>query len=383
MRLLFITQKLHGQDAFGILWVRAFIAQGYEVEVVCLEGAAGGQEGRRAEGEKRQEVQKGAENGTCTVESSNVDMYLGFPVHSLGKEHGASRLQSALRFEKLILSLRYDRVFIHMAPVWYVLGGWWWLLARKAVYLWYTHYTMQLGVRLFGCFGKRFFCATSQSLPQYPSTNSGQVRAKKVVVGHGIDLAIWPERVTLANDPHRLLVVHRLSRSKRLELILRALAILDIAYTLDVYGIEAEPDYVVELKHLVKELHLESRVKFLGTTPMQSLPEIYARHTLILNMASETIDKTMLEAMTCGCYPVTTSSNAAAIGIPFTPSPSPEGRGEIFAPESDTPSAIAEFIRQFAVRAPIIGADMYRIVERNHSLARLISKMDSYIRQGI
>ena len=163
MRLLFITQKLHQQDAFTVLWIRAFIAQGYEVEVVCLEG------------------QKRVESGKWKVESSNVDISLGFPVHSLGKEHGASRLRSVLRFEKLILSLQYDRVFIHMVPVWYALGGWWWLLARKPVYLWYTHYRMQLGVRLFGLFGKRFFCATAQSLPQFSRSE------KKVVVGHGID----------------------------------------------------------------------------------------------------------------------------------------------------------------------------------------------------
>ncbi len=331
MRLLFITQKLHGQDAFGVLWIREFIRQGYEVTVICLEGS---------------------------------DTNFEFPVHSLGKEFGASKLQSVLRFEKLIATLPYDRVFVHMAPVWYALGFWLWKAKRVPTYLWYTHYKMQLGVRLFGWFGTRFFCATPQSLPPYEGSR------KKTVVGHGIDLSFWPKRANVCTDPHRLLVVHRLSRSKRLELSIRALPLLDPSFTIDVVGIEAEADYVAEMKALVHELKLTSRVIFHGTVPMQKLPEIYRSHRLILNMASETIDKTMLEAMTCGCYPVTTVANARAIGIPV-------------APVSDTPEAIAEFVKQYAERSPLDEDEMFRVVESRHSLRKLVETMGNHIRSGM
>ena len=329
MRLLFVTQKLHGQDAFTALWVRAFIKQGYDVTVVCLEKTA-------------QEFE--------------------FPVFSLGKEKGASKFSSILQFEKLILSLSYDRVFIHMTPVWYALGSWWWTFRGIPTYLWYTHYKMQLGVWLFGILGKRFFCATAQSLPQYDHSE------KKVVVGHGVDLSVWSKRINVATNFHRLLTVHRLSRSKRLELVLHALHLLE-GFTLDVYGIEAEPDYATELLQLTRQLGLTSRVTFHGTVPMQLLPEIYIQHHLILNMASETIDKTMLEAMTCGCYPVTTLSNAKAIGIPS-------------APTDDTPEAIASFIRQYAVAAPLSAEHMYETVLKYHSLDGLMRKMDYYIQIG-
>lgn len=330
MRLLFITQKLHGQDAFGVLWVRALWRQGYEVEVICLEG--------------------GKES-------------FSFPVHSLGKERGASRLRSFLIFEKLIVSLKYDRVFVHMSPVWYVLGCWWWLLRGTPVYLWYTHYQMQPGVRLFGWFGKRFFCATPQSLPQFEGSE------KKVVVGHGIDMDFWTRRQNTCRDPFDLLMVHRLSRSKRIELVLQALRLLPEKFRLEIYGIEAEPDYVAQTKRLVKDLALDIRVTFHGTVPMQQLPEIYAVHSLIMNMASETIDKTMLEAMTCGCYPVTTMANVKAIGIEA-------------APKSDTPEAVAAFVERFAAKQPLSTNEMYRIVAERHSLAGLIKKMNAYIWVG-
>ena len=240
---------------------------------------------------------------------------------------------------------------------------WWWLLRGIPTYMWYTHYRMQMGVRLFRIFGVRFFCATPQSLPQYEG------HPKKVVLGHGIDLAFWPKRRNLSMHPNRLLVVHRLSRSKRLEIILRALVILDSTYTLDIYGIEAEADYVVELKKLVEDLRLESRVTFHGSVPMQKLPEIYVRHRLILNMASETIDKTMLEAMTCGCFPVTTAANAEAIGLPA-------------APSADTPEAVAAFVQKHVTDLPIDEAELYRIVEEHHSLTGLVAKMGEYIRAG-
>ncbi len=330
MKLLFITQKLKQQDAFGILWVRAFIAQGYEVEVICLEG-----------------------------DGSSFE----FPVHTLGKERGWSRAKSILEFWRLVLTLKYDRVFVHMAPVWYALGWWAWLPKRIPCYLWYTHYKMQLGVWLFGLFGKRFFCATPQSLPQY-------VRSpKKIVVGHGIDMQFWPQRINQCQQPTKLLVVHRLSRSKRLELNIQSLLYLPSDYTLDVYGIEAEADYVAELRALVHTLKLGHRVTFHGTMPMDKLPQVYAQHRLVLNMASETIDKTMLEAMTCGCYPVTTAANAKAIGIPE-------------APSADTPEAIAEFVQRYAQTAPISADDMYRIISQGHSLHGLMAKMDEYIGKG-
>lgn len=340
MRLLFITQKLHGQDAFGVLWVREFVRQGFEVTVVCLEGGTVGKEGKV---------------GTVGKEGFEFRML------SLGKEKGFSRLRSVLRFEKIILTEKYDRVFVHMAPVWYALGFWWWILRRTPTYLWYTHYTMQLGVRLFGWFGTRFFCATPQSLPQYDGS------PKKTVTGHGIDLHFWPQRQNVCDDSRRLLVVHRLSRSKRLELSIRALALLE-GYSLDIYGIEAEPAYAAEMKQMAADLGLSPRVMFYGTTPMETLPDIYSSHRLILNMASETIDKTMIEALTCGCYPVTTAANTAAIGLPS-------------APRADTPEAIADFVRVHAEAAPISGDEMYIIAEK-HSLTGLVTRLVGYMKKG-
>lgn len=331
MKLLFITQKLHQQDAFGILWIDALRRRGFDVQVLCLE---------------------------CDAASQ-----YSFSVHSLGKERRNSRGRQIFNFLIAMRTLQYDRVFIHMSPVWYAIGWWYWLMKGIPVYMWYTHYKMQLGVLLFGFFGKRFFCATPQSLPQYASSS------KKIVTGHGIDLQFWQRRTNSCTDARKLLIVHRLSRSKRLELVLHALTLLPSQYTVDIYGIAAELDYAAAMRTLVQELGLESRIRFHGTVPMQELPAIYTQHALILNMASETIDKTMLEAMTCGCYPITTSANSQAIGIPS-------------APSSDSPKDIARFIEQCVQKVPADPQALYDIVLRKHSLEQLVATFDSYIRAG-
>ncbi len=340
MDLLFITQKLHGQDAFTVLWVEAWQKRGYNVSVVCLEWQP--DEAMSALGRPRPPT---------------------FDVHSLGKEHGSSKFMQILRFLWLISTMRYDRVFIHMTPVWGAIGAPVWLVRRVPVYLWYTHYKMQIGLWLLGFYGKRLFAATRQSLPQYEHS------PKKIIVGHGVDLSYWPQRANHCPDPHKLLVVLRLARSKRLELVLEALSLLPESYTVDIYGIEAEPEYVIEMQQLVRVLSLQSRVTFHGTIASRLLPDIYTNHRLILNMASETIDKTMIEAMTCGCYPVTTARNAEAIGLPA-------------APATDEPREIAAVVQFFTNQLPISDEELYEIVRERHSLDGIIEKMDRFVHAG-
>lgn len=340
-KLLFITQKLHEQDAFTVLWVEAWQRAGYDVTVVCLEW--------------RPHASMAALGRTQIPD---------IHVRSLGKEKGFGKFLQIIRFLWIIATARYDRVFIHMTPVWGGIGAPIWLIRRTPVYLWYTHYKMQIGLRMLGWYGKRLFAATPQSLPQYEGN------PKKVVVGHGIDSSYWSPRPNVAPDPMRLLVVHRLARSKRLEIVLRAMALLPAEYTLEIYGIEAEPDYVVEMQQLTRSLGLGKRVTFNGTTPMHTLPELYASHRLIINMASETIDKTMLEAMTCGCYPVTTERNAIAIGLPA-------------APGTDTPQELAAFVQFYTSQPlPATESELYGIVKEKHSLDGIVKKMDAYVSKG-
>ncbi|MEK7125589.1 MAG: glycosyltransferase [Patescibacteria group bacterium] len=335
INLLFITQKIHQNDddlAFVVLWIKEFIQQGIAVQVICLE--------------------KGDFDGS-------------FPVYSLGKELGYGKLRRALRFFKFIFTLQYNRVFVHMNPEYFTLGGWYWRLTRKPMYLWYTHYAMHIHMRLAGWLSRRLFAATAQSLPQYEGSS------KKIITGHGIDMDFWANAISAGennNSPHNLLTVHRLCRSKRLELVILALKYLPIEYTLTVYGRDVEGDYVQELHELVKKENLETRVKFMGPVPMARLKDIYGRYRLMVNMASETIDKTMLEGMLFGLYPVTTRANSAAIGLPASIN-------------NDDPKEIANFLLGGEWKKHN-AAFLRNIVSARHGLESLIKQMNKYIIPG-
>lgn len=334
MKLLLISERINQKDddlAFHVLWAKEFIRQGWEVEAICLEKS--------------------------TFDDS-------FPVHSLEKENGVGKVGRIVKFSHLILTLKYDRVLVLMNPEYVTLGSWWWLLRKKPVYLWYTHYAMHIHVRIASWVCKRMFAATPQSMPQFEGN------PKKVVLGHGIDSAYWLDGFVEPGERKEktLLAVHRLCRSKRLELVIRALTQLPPEYALDVYGRDIEKDYVAELRALVHELGLGDRVTFKGPVPMQALRAVYPQYRVMVNMASETIDKTMVEVMLFGVYPVTTPGNSRAIGLPVWP-------------ETETPEALAAFIHEGAWQQYSKG-ELRRIAEERHSVVHLMREMGAYIKQG-
>jgi len=337
MKLLFITPKIderHDDLAFASLWARAFQDAGFEVEVIC----------------------------TAKGEST-----LPFPVHSLGGENGASRYVQFLRFQKLIMSLKYDRVFVHMTPRWHASGSWYWWMKRIPTYLWYTHYTNTPSLRISVLTVKRMFAATKECLPQYDND------PRKIVTGHGIDTKFWESRTLddSAREPKmHLLAVHRISRSKRLDIAIRALALLPPEYTLTHYGRpqdpRIDPTYQKEIEDLVVQLGLQNRVVFKGAVPMSELPNIYPKYRVFVNMVPQTIDKTVLEAMYCGLTPVIIKGHADAIGYPD-------------APSNESPEAVAEFIRNMQIKS---SDELRAIVSTRHSLKGLVEKMSAYIREG-
>ncbi len=337
MRLLFITPRIderHDDLAFASLWAQAFIDDGYELTVICGE--------------------KGETRLTC-------------PVFDVGHVPGQSRLRSFFRFQRLICSLKYDRVFVHLGQRWLGAGAWWWKLRGIPTYLWYTHYTNPTSLRLGMLATKRAFAATKDSLPQYEGD------PRKVVTGHGIDTRFWnmPELPAAQREPAtHLLAVHRLSRSKRLELVIQALAHLPGEYTLTHYGRPQDPlndaGYQEELANLVSKLGLKSRVRFMGAVPMPDLRSIYPRYQRLINMAPRTIDKTVLEAMYAGLTPVVTKTQADAIG-------------GLEAPSDDTPKAIADYIKSTPLKTH---QQLQALVNERHSLSALIKNMSEYIRAG-
>ena len=158
MRLLIVTQKVDKNDqnlGFFHRWIIEFAKHCQSIVVICLE------EGRH-------------------------ELPANVKVLSLGKEKKNFQFLKKFvyvnNFYRYIWNQRknYDVVFVHMNPIYVVLGGWAWKLFGKPVTLWYTHKSVDLKLRVAEKFVQKIFTASKESF---------RLHSKKVMVtGHGVDI---------------------------------------------------------------------------------------------------------------------------------------------------------------------------------------------------
>jgi glycosyltransferase involved in cell wall biosynthesis len=282
MKLLIMTQVLdreHPVLGFFHRWVEEFAQRCDSIEVICLE------------------------LGTHHL-PSNVT------VHSLGKEAGKGRLTYLLRFYTLLWSRRhyYDTVFVHMNHIYIILGALPWRLLRKRIGLWYAH----------GALPRMLHVATLLTHVVFTSTKEGfRIDTKKrVIVGQGIDTVQFVPGPPVANTTPALVTVGRISPSKNISTLLEACARLQqqgIAYHFTIVGSALTPQekrYEARMRARVKTLGLDEWVTWLGPVANHNLPGVLqASDIFIHDGATNSLDKSLLEAALCGC--VVVSSNPA------------------------------------------------------------------------
>ena len=155
--ILIITQKVDENDqllGFFVDWIYRFAQKFDKVTVFCLE--------------------KGEFNLP-----ENVKMV------SLGKDKNLPKLIWFFNFYKYILRHRkqYDSVFVHMNPIWVVLGGLCWRLMRKKIFFWYTSGGVTAKLKWAEKLANTIFTASLESF---------RLPSKKVIVtGHGIDTELF------------------------------------------------------------------------------------------------------------------------------------------------------------------------------------------------
>lgn len=330
MKLLIVTQKVDRTDpilGFFHRWLEAFAQHGETITVIGQYVGA-------------------------------YELPHNVSVVSLEKEKGRGTFSQILRFWKFCISHRasYDQVFVHMTPIWIILGAPIWLVLGKKMYLWYEIKRGGFKLKLALLFVKKVFAASKHGLPS--------VSRKQVTTGHGIDIDLF-DRNPEAREAGHLVAVGRVTRIKHCEVLLRALAELPDCRLTIAGGTVTEEDkaYEAELRSLMHRLSIADRVE-MGWVSPEEMPTLLHRADVFVHASQGGFDKAVLQAMACGT-PVITTSEAAASALP----------PECCATSETVADQTAKLLALSADQRLRLGGTLRAIVEEDHSVNQCIERL--------
>lgn len=285
MRLLIVTQKVDINDPFlGFFhrWIEEFSKNFEKITVICL--------------------QKGEYNLPENVR-----------VFSLGKEKLSAfrKIKYILRFYKYIAGERknYDAVFVHMNQEYVLLGGIFWKIFGKKIYMWRNHHSGSFLTDVASAFCAKVFCTSKYS---YTAKYKNTILMS---VGVDTDKFIKLESSKVYKVKNSILFLGRISPSKNIHIFVEALGLLKkqgTDFTANIYGDALPKDisYFEKVKPQTRELGLGDILKFYNGAPNHQTPEIYNSHEIFVNLSSSGMyDKTIFEAMACGCLILASNDN--------------------------------------------------------------------------
>jgi len=337
-KLLIITQKVDENDqllGFFVEWLKEFAKHHDHIIVLCLE-------------------------------KGSFDLPSNIRVISLGKNRKESKFLWLWNFYVNCWRLRneYDSVFVHMNPIWAVLGSTMWRIMHKKVVLWYTHKAVTLKLRIAEKVVSQIVTASKESF---------RIKSNKVlVVGHGIDIDLFcPDESKKSNEGIiRILSVGRITPIKGYETLIDAATILKnsgVVFSVTVIGEPAVKDdinYLESLKLTIKSRGLTDAITFVGKVVNRNLPIYYQSHNIFIHMSQTgSLDKSILEAMACGIK-VVSSNDASRAFLP---------KGLTFS--TNNPEDLAEKIRI----SDKVDFDGRQYVIDHHNLSRLVDTLSALL----
>lgn len=294
----------------------------------------------------------GQQVGTHDVMSNAV-------VASLGKETGNSTLKQIIRFWKLIWKNRkeYDVVFVHMTPIWVILGWPVWFVLRKRVYLWYESrgvtWQLKLAVKLV----HKHFSASAYGMPIASN--------KHIVAGHGIDTLAYTYALQAPRDP-LILCVGRISPAKRPLDILEVFKSLPTNYRLVFAGGTLTTEEAMlqqELQATITRDQLNQRVR-IATFKKAELIALYQQADVMIHMSTTPLDKAILEAMACGCIVVSTGAGAKQVLPPIC-----QASNETIAKK------VHDILNLGEAESQALRLNLRQVVVQQHGLSSLIQRL--------
>jgi len=299
-RLLILTQKIDVNDpilGFFCRWIEEFAKNFDRITVVCL------QKGEYNLPENVKVFSLGKEENNFQFPISNFQSIFNFKIFK--------KLRYLSHFYRYIVRERknYDAIFVHMNQEYVLLGGIFWKIFGKKIYMWRNHHSGSILTDIASVFCTKVFCTSKYSYT---------AKYKKTVlmpVGVDMNKFIKFKSSKVHKVKNSILFLGRISPSKNVHIFVEALGILKskgIDFTADIYG-DASPEsveYFEKIKLRSQEIALENIVIFHKGVPNRQTPEIYNSHEIFVNLSSSGMyDKTIFEAMACGCIALASNDN--------------------------------------------------------------------------
>mgnify|MGYP001605682055 FL=1 len=269
-RLLFITQKVDkDDDVLGVYhrWIDELAKKVEQISVICLY------QGR-------------------------TELPINVQVFSLRKEYGSNRWSRVFLFYKYIWILRkdYSSVFVHMNPIYILLGGLFWKLSGKRILFWYNHPFGNITARIGIALADKVFCTSPYSF---------SARYKKTsLMPAGVDTVFFKRDPNITRKENRILYLARISLIKNIDCLIEAAKILEQKRMEFEFLIVGSPSsdmdkiYEKRLRVVAKDLINSGRIVFRLSVPHNKTPEIYNSSGIFVNLTpAGSFDKTILEAM--------------------------------------------------------------------------------------
>jgi len=270
-------------------------------------------------------------------------------------------------------------VFVHMVPLYAILAAPWARLAGVPMVMWYTHKHVGLALRVAHALVDKVVTASEQSF----RLSSDRV----VVTGHGIDTDFFrPADGPRPERPFTVLSVGRISPIKDYETLIEAADVLvnqrgrrDLRFVVvGDAGTAAQAAYRERLLAEVGQRKLAGNFEFVGAVPHSRVGLYYQQADLFVNLShTDSLDKTVLEAMACGLVPIT--SNAAfqpVLGMPSVRLTFAAGDAQ----------GLADRIERLAQLSPVeresLGRELRSIVVRQHSVQGLMDRLVAVCSRG-
>lgn len=261
----------------------------------------------------------------------------------------------------------YDAVFIHMIPEYAILAYLPAFLLRKKLFLWYTHGSVSLPLRISRFLVSKIFTASIESC---------RLKSKKILsVGHGIEVPFGEmARNLISKDEIKMVTVGRITKSKSIETIIRA--VLDLKeegknISLEIIGSPLSSEdikYKNNLEESISSLGLKERIRFIGGMDHKDVVLKLKQYDVFAS-ASKTgsLDKAVLESLGLGIPAVSTNEAFKYILLPF----------RLFVDKEDS---FSEAIKRAVAISEMDRLELSKNIEKNHSLDRLIKLISKEIK---